>query len=64
MWVRTAPGQEPADFVAFAERLRHAWGVHAVYVTPVKPGVVELRLVGSTSCTACACPRGLLVVSC
>ena len=41
-----APGQEPADFAASAERLRHAWGVHAEYVTPVKPGVVELRLVG------------------
>lgn len=46
MRVRMAPGQEPADFAASAERLRHAWGVHAVYVTPVKPGVVELRLVG------------------
>jgi S-DNA-T family DNA segregation ATPase FtsK/SpoIIIE len=31
---------------ASAERLRHAWGVHAVYVSEVKPGVVELRLVG------------------
>ncbi|MGW7204285.1 hypothetical protein [Streptomyces sp. NPDC054837] len=29
---------------ASAERLRHAWGVHAVYVTTVTPGVVELRL--------------------
>ena len=46
MRVRMAPGQEPADFAASAERLRHAWGVHAVYITPVKPGVVELRLVG------------------
>jgi len=44
--IRLAPGQEPADVTASAERLRHAWGVHAVYVTPVKPGVVELRLVG------------------
>ncbi|MEU7054276.1 FtsK/SpoIIIE domain-containing protein, partial [Streptomyces eurythermus] len=44
--LRLAPGQEPADFAASAERLRHAWGVHAVYVTPVKPGVIELRLVG------------------
>ncbi|MEU0332360.1 FtsK/SpoIIIE domain-containing protein [Streptomyces sp. NPDC006193] len=44
--LRLAPGQEPADFVASAERLRHAWGVHAVYVTTVKPGVIELRLVG------------------
>ncbi|MFD9908858.1 FtsK/SpoIIIE domain-containing protein [Streptomyces sp. NPDC059063] len=44
--IRIAPGQEPADVAASAERLRHAWGVHAVYVTTVKPGVVELRLVG------------------
>ncbi|WP_269854146.1 FtsK/SpoIIIE domain-containing protein [Streptomyces sp. RPT161] len=44
--LRLAPGQEPADVAASAERLRHAWGVHAVYVTVVKPGVVELRLVG------------------
>ncbi|MFF7965759.1 FtsK/SpoIIIE domain-containing protein [Streptomyces sp. NPDC007903] len=44
--LRLAPGQEPADVAASAERLRHAWGVHAVYVTTVKPGVVDLRLVG------------------
>jgi S-DNA-T family DNA segregation ATPase FtsK/SpoIIIE len=44
--LRLAPGQEPQDVAASAERLRHAWGVHAVYVTVVKPGVVELRLVG------------------
>ncbi|SEO22151.1 FtsK/SpoIIIE domain-containing protein [Actinacidiphila rubida] len=44
--LRLAPGQEPADVAASAERLRHAWGVHAVYVSVVKPGVVELRLVG------------------
>ncbi|MET7981340.1 FtsK/SpoIIIE domain-containing protein [Streptomyces sp. NPDC005281] len=44
--LRLAPGQEPADVAAAAERLRHAWGVHAVYVSTVKPGVVELRLVG------------------
>lgn len=44
--LRLAPGQEPADVAASAERLRHAWGVHAVYVSTVRPGVVELRLVG------------------
>ncbi|MGW7514834.1 FtsK/SpoIIIE domain-containing protein [Streptomyces sp. NPDC054796] len=46
MRLRLAPGQEPADVAASAERLRHAWGVHAAYVEPVGPGVVELRLVG------------------
>ncbi|WP_255950157.1 FtsK/SpoIIIE domain-containing protein [Streptomyces odontomachi] len=44
--LRLAPGQEPADVAASAERLRHAWGVHAVYVHEIKPGVVELRLIG------------------
>jgi S-DNA-T family DNA segregation ATPase FtsK/SpoIIIE len=44
--LRLAPGQEPADVAASVERLRHAWGVHAVYVRDVRPGVVELRLVG------------------
>jgi len=44
--LRLAPGQEPADVAASVERLRHAWGVHAVHVRDVKPGVVELRLIG------------------
>jgi S-DNA-T family DNA segregation ATPase FtsK/SpoIIIE len=44
--LRLAPGQEPADVAASAERLRHAWGVHAVHVAVIKPGTVELRLVG------------------
>ncbi|MFF5518880.1 FtsK/SpoIIIE domain-containing protein [Streptomyces coeruleorubidus] len=44
--LRLAPGQEPVDVAASAERLWHAWGVHALYVRDVKPGVVELRLVG------------------
>ncbi|MGW7753363.1 FtsK/SpoIIIE domain-containing protein [Streptomyces violaceusniger] len=44
--LRLAPGQEPADVAASAERLRHAWGGHGAYVDIVKPGVVELRLIG------------------
>lgn len=44
--LRLAPGQEPADVAASVERLRHAWGVHAVHVRDVKPGVIELRLIG------------------
>jgi DNA segregation ATPase FtsK/SpoIIIE, S-DNA-T family len=31
---------------ASAQRLWHSWGVHAIYVEVVKPGVIELRLVG------------------
>ncbi len=44
--LRLAPGQEVADVAASTERLRHAWGVHAVHVAEIKPGTVELRLVG------------------
>ncbi|MFD0062360.1 FtsK/SpoIIIE domain-containing protein [Streptomyces sp. NPDC056690] len=44
--LRLVPGQEPADVAASCERLRHAWGVHAVHVRDIRPGVVELRLVG------------------
>ncbi|PJE97192.1 conjugal transfer protein TraS [Streptomyces carminius] len=64
--LRLAPGQEPADLAASAERLRHAWGVHAVYVTEVKPGTVELRLVGFDVLHRVRMPRktggGLLTV--
>ncbi|MFF0364721.1 FtsK/SpoIIIE domain-containing protein [Streptomyces fungicidicus] len=57
--LRLAPGQEPADVAASAERLRHAWGVHAVYVTTIKPGVVELRLVGFDVLRRVRMPRKL-----
>ncbi|WFB07791.1 conjugal transfer protein TraS [Streptomyces sp. LX-29] len=56
--LRLAPGQEPADVAASAERLRHAWGVHAVHVSVVKPGVVELRLVGYDVLRKVRMPRG------
>ncbi|MDX2595281.1 FtsK/SpoIIIE domain-containing protein [Streptomyces sp. WI03-4A] len=46
MRLRMATGQAPEDFTASADRLRHAWGAHAVYVHPTKPGWLELRLVG------------------
>ncbi|MCQ0023148.1 FtsK/SpoIIIE domain-containing protein [Streptomyces somaliensis DSM 40738] len=46
MRLRMAAGQAPEDFTASADRLRHAWGAHAVYVRPTKPGWLELRLVG------------------
>lgn len=44
--VKLARGQETAHVETAAGRLRHAWGVHAVHVTEIRPGVVELRLVG------------------
>ncbi len=40
------PGQTPDDFAVATERLRHAWGVRAVYVSSPGPGWVELRVVG------------------
>ncbi|MEU9553303.1 FtsK/SpoIIIE domain-containing protein [Streptomyces werraensis] len=46
MRLRMAAGQAPEDFNASADRLQHAWGVHAVHVRPTKPGRLELRLVG------------------
>ncbi|MFF3633302.1 FtsK/SpoIIIE domain-containing protein [Streptomyces sp. NPDC002250] len=46
MRLRMATGQAPEDFTASADRLRHAWGAHAVYVHPTKPGWLELQLVG------------------
>ncbi|MFF8992725.1 FtsK/SpoIIIE domain-containing protein [Streptomyces sp. NPDC014983] len=58
MRLRLAPGQEPADVAASAERLRHAWGVHAVHVRDIKPGVVELRLVGFDVLRKVRMPRG------
>ncbi|MFG3487239.1 FtsK/SpoIIIE domain-containing protein [Streptomyces sp. NPDC047972] len=44
--LRLPAGLEPADVMAASERLRHAWGVHSVHVTEVKPGFVELRMTG------------------
>ncbi|MFK8908897.1 FtsK/SpoIIIE domain-containing protein [Streptomyces sp. YS-3] len=44
--LRLPAGLEPADLAAASERLRHAWGVHAVHVRPTKPGFVELRMTG------------------
>ncbi|MER7849579.1 FtsK/SpoIIIE domain-containing protein [Kitasatospora sp. NPDC096077] len=44
--LRLARGQQTEDMVNAAERLRHAWEVHAVHVSEVKPGVVDLRIVG------------------
>ncbi|MCD0484596.1 conjugal transfer protein TraS [Streptacidiphilus sp. ASG 303] len=57
--LRLAPGQEPADVAASAERLRHAWGVHAVHVTEIRPGVVELRMTGFDVLRRVRMPRRL-----
>ncbi|MCQ8830532.1 FtsK/SpoIIIE domain-containing protein [Streptomyces malaysiensis] len=44
--LRLPAGMEPADIAAASNRLRHAWGVHAVHVVEGKPGTVELRMTG------------------
>jgi hypothetical protein len=54
-----APGHEPTDVAASAESLRHAWRVHAVHVRSIKPGVVELRLVGFDVLRKVRMPRRL-----
>uniref|UniRef100_UPI0040400779 FtsK/SpoIIIE domain-containing protein n=1 Tax=Streptomyces sp. SS7 TaxID=3108485 RepID=UPI0040400779 len=46
MRLRMATGQAPEDFLASADRLRHAWAAHAVHIRPTKPGRLELRLIG------------------
>jgi FtsK/SpoIIIE family len=42
MRVKLIDGQIPTDYVKVAERLAHAWRVHAVRVIDVKPGKVTL----------------------
>ncbi|MFD5846840.1 FtsK/SpoIIIE domain-containing protein [Streptomyces chartreusis] len=64
--LRLPAGLEPADLAAASERLRHAWGVHAVHVIVKKPGYVELRLTGHdllrrVQMPKKATPRGLVV---
>jgi hypothetical protein len=42
VWVKLHDGQVPDDYVEVAERLAHAWRVHAVRVIKSKPGRVML----------------------
>ncbi len=42
MRIRLREGQVPADYIRAAERLAHAWRVHAVRVTGSSPGRVRL----------------------
>ncbi|MYX44095.1 plasmid transfer protein [Streptomyces sp. SID89] len=44
--LRLPAGLEPADLMAASERLRHAWGVHAVTIAETRPGYVQLRMTG------------------
>ncbi|MFK0171141.1 FtsK/SpoIIIE domain-containing protein [Streptomyces sp. NPDC090306] len=55
--LRLPAGLEPADITASTERLRHAWGVHAVTVAETKPGFVELRMTGYDVLSRVRLPR-------
>ncbi|MFJ2771261.1 FtsK/SpoIIIE domain-containing protein [Streptomyces sp. NPDC087300] len=55
--LRLPAGMEPADLAAASERLRHAWGVHAVHVIATKPGYVELRMTGFDVLSRVRMPR-------
>ncbi|WP_405667008.1 MULTISPECIES: FtsK/SpoIIIE domain-containing protein [unclassified Streptomyces] len=44
--VRMRPGQEVRDFETAGERLRHAWRAYAVHVSPLRPGTLQLRIIG------------------
>ncbi|MFF7210771.1 FtsK/SpoIIIE domain-containing protein [Streptomyces sp. NPDC008238] len=57
--LRLPGGLEPADVVAASSRLRHAWGVHAVHVAELGPGVVELRMTGYDVLREVRMPRRL-----
>ncbi|MFF8511681.1 FtsK/SpoIIIE domain-containing protein [Streptomyces sp. NPDC015492] len=57
--LRLPAGLEPADVMAASERLRHAWGVHSVHVTEVKPGFVELRMTGYNVLRQVKMPRSV-----
>ncbi|MFF4966892.1 FtsK/SpoIIIE domain-containing protein [Streptomyces sp. NPDC001037] len=56
--LRLPAGLEPADLMAASERLRHAWGVHAVTIAETKPGYVELRMTGYDVLRQVRMPRG------
>ncbi|MEY9871217.1 S-DNA-T family DNA segregation ATPase FtsK/SpoIIIE [Streptacidiphilus sp. MAP12-33] len=44
--VRLAKGMTTDTAVRAADALRHAWQVHSVHVTEVRPGIVDLRITG------------------
>ncbi|MFI5616155.1 FtsK/SpoIIIE domain-containing protein [Streptomyces sp. NPDC051567] len=53
------PGQELLDFDAATERLRHSWRMHGVHVKAVKPGFLEVRLIGYDVLRRVCMPRKL-----
>ncbi|MFC1416521.1 FtsK/SpoIIIE domain-containing protein [Streptacidiphilus cavernicola] len=44
--LRLPRGLATEDMANAAEGLRHAWQVHAVHVSEVRPGIIELRITG------------------
>jgi S-DNA-T family DNA segregation ATPase FtsK/SpoIIIE len=44
--IRMRPGQEVRDFQTATERLRHSWRAHGVHITALKPGWLQIRIIG------------------
>ncbi|MFF0508317.1 FtsK/SpoIIIE domain-containing protein [Streptomyces fimicarius] len=44
--IRMRPGQEVRDFETAGERLRHSWRAYAVHMSPLRPGWLQLRVIG------------------
>ncbi|MGW1869772.1 FtsK/SpoIIIE domain-containing protein [Streptomyces mauvecolor] len=57
--VKMQPGQELLDFDAATERLRHAWRTHGVLVQALRPGWLEVRLIGYDVLRTVQMPRKL-----
>ncbi|WP_260610674.1 FtsK/SpoIIIE domain-containing protein [Streptomyces sp. WAC06614] len=60
--IKILPGQDFLDYDAATERLRHSWRTHGVYVRAVKPGFLEIRLVGYDVLRHVVMPRKLPAV--
>ncbi|MGW7031927.1 FtsK/SpoIIIE domain-containing protein [Streptomyces xanthophaeus] len=57
--IKVLPGQEVLDFDAATERLRHSWRMHGVHVKALKPGFLEVRLIGYDVLRRVQMPRKL-----
>ncbi|HET6357605.1 FtsK/SpoIIIE domain-containing protein [Streptomyces sp.] len=55
--LKMQPGQEVQDFDAATERLRHSWRAHGVHVKALKPGFLEVRLIGYDVLRTVVMPR-------
>ncbi|MFJ8586190.1 FtsK/SpoIIIE domain-containing protein [Streptomyces sp. NPDC093595] len=44
--IRLRPGQEVRDFETATERLRHSWRAHGVHISALRPGWLQVRIIG------------------